>query len=253
MFRKIIPFSLGLLICLSGLGYARANAPVSGSNNFPLKVGEILQYKVTVRSAIYGANQTIRVASKGSYNGRTVYNIHSDMEAVGLVKGLTNYSQVEDLVLDAEGFYPWVIKISTKDNNHDEYEEVRFDYAAKKAVRRLTKNGSEKEPRELDLPGYVQDGLSLMFFLRNDKIGESIDKVYFYNHGSVAENAFNAKEVSQDIQLECGTYHKYLQINDSDSSLMVLIADAPERFPIVVRSIARFGAIEMKLSKVLSD
>ena len=77
------------------------------------KVGEILKYKVIVKSAIHGANETIKVVSKDTYNGRDVYNIHSQMGTIGLAKGLYNYDQVEDLVLDAEGLYPWFIKLET--------------------------------------------------------------------------------------------------------------------------------------------
>jgi hypothetical protein len=247
MFRKIIPCCLGLsLFCLSGLGLVRANAP----NSYSLKVGEVLEYKVIVKSAIYGANQTVKVVSKGFYNGRNVYNIHSEMITIGLVKGLTNYSQVEDLVLDAEGFYPWIIKTTTKDNKHDRYEEVHFDYAAKKAVRSVIKDGEAKESSVLDLPGFVQDGLSLQFYLRQDQIGEGVNKIYFLGHSSIKENTFTVKRVSQTIQLECGVFSKYLQIKDDDSSITLLIAETPERTPIVIKSIAKFGAIEMKLAKI---
>jgi hypothetical protein len=241
MFRKLIPCCLGLFICFGSIGYA---------NNYHLRIGEVLTYKIIVKSTIHGADEVIKVVSKDTYNGRDVYHIHSEMTTVGIVKGLYNYSQVEDLVLDAEELYPWNIKITTKDRSKFQVEEVRFNYAEKKGLRVLTKDGGAPESSEIDLPGFVQDGLSLQFFLRKNQVWNNENKIYFYGHGSVKENAFTVKQASQPIKLECGTYSRYQQINDDESNISVLIADTHERLPIVIKKTANFGEIEMKLVKI---
>ena len=172
------------------------------------------------------------------------------MGTIGLVKGLYNYSQVEDLVLDAEGLYPWVIKLAIQDNKSNQREEISFDYASHKAVRLVSKNGGAQESSEIDLPGFVQDGLSLQFFLRKDQIVDSVNKIYFYGNGSISENTFTVKQISQAVHLECGTYSKCLQIVDDVSKITILVTDNLERLPILIKSIASFGSIEMKLSKI---
>ena len=241
MFHKIFPYCLGLIICFGSMGYAEGYTP---------KIGESLEYKVVVKSAIHGANQTIKVVSKDTYNGRDVYKINSEMMTVGLVKGLYKYYQVEDMVLDAEGLYPWVIKREIRNGGDIQQEETNFDYSNKKARRLLIKNVGAQEWSEINLPGFIQDELSLLYFLRKNQVINSVNKVYFYANGSVKENTYIVKQAGQAIHLECGTYSKYLQIIDKVSKITVLVTDAPERFPIIIKSIASFGAIEMKLLKI---
>jgi hypothetical protein len=233
---------LGLLFCFGGLGYADGYTP---------RVGETLVYKVIVKSAIHGADQTIKVVSKDIYNGRDVYNIHSEMGTIGFVKGLFKYAQVEDLVLDAEGLYPWVIKLTLQDSKHNQQEEIRFDYAHQKAYRLITKKSGEQKSEEIDLPGFVQDGLSLQFFLRKDQIVNGVNKVYFYNsNGSISTNNFTVKQSNQAVHLDSGTFSKCLQIIDDVGKFTILVTDNPERLPIIIKSIANFGTIEMKLSMI---
>lgn len=241
MFRKFI-YCLLLLLCITGLGYTEGYVP---------KVGEVLEYKVVVKSVIRGAVQTIKVVSKGVYNGREVYNIRSEMTTIGLVKGLYDYSQVEDLVLDAEGLFPWFIKQEVKNGKNIKQEEVSFDYSRKIAVRLLSQNSGTQERTEFCLPDFVQDGLSLQFFLRKDQNINGPNKIFFYNNGLIAENSFEVMRINQPITLESGTFPRYCQIVDNVSQIKISIAETPERFPIAIKKITDFGAIEMKLFKII--
>ncbi len=241
MLRKLFPCCcLALMVCFGSFGYAE---------NAPFKVGEVLEYKLYAKSAIYGANEIIKVVSKNTLNGREVYRVHAEMTTVGIVKGLYEYSQIEDLVMDAEEFYPYWIRLETKDRSKNQLEEVHFDYVGKKATRVLTKNG-ETKTSEIELPGFVQDGLSLQFFLRHNQITEKPRKVYFYGNGKINESNFDIKLISKPIKMESGIYSKYLQIIDNDNDITILIAEDQCRLPIYVKKIAKFGSMEMKLSKV---
>jgi hypothetical protein len=241
MFRKLIPCCcLAVLLYFGSFGYA---------NEPRFRVGEVLQYKAYARSAIYGANEMIKVVSKDTFSGRDVYRIHAEMTTIGIVKGLYNYSQVEDLVMDAEGFYPYWIRLNTQERSKSQQEEIRFKYDERKATRVVTKNG-ETRTSEIDLPGFVQDGLSLQFFLRQNRIQEVPHKIYFYGNGHINESNFEVTFISKPIHLESGTYPKYLQITDNENDITVLIAENQERLPISVKKIAKIGAIEMKLSKI---
>lgn len=241
MLRKLFPCCcLALVLCFGSFGYAE---------NAPFKVGEVLEYKLYAKTAIYGANEIIKVVSKNTLNGREVYRVHAEMATIGIVKGLYEYSQIEDLVMDAEGFYPYWIRLETKDRSKNQLEEIHFDYAGKKAIRVLTKNGGT-ETSEIELPGFVQDGLSLQFYLRQDQIAEKPSMIYFYGNGKIKGSNFEIKQISKPIKLESGTYSKYLQIIDYENDITVLIAENQSRLPIYVKKIAKFGSMEMKLSKV---
>ncbi|HBF39849.1 MAG TPA: hypothetical protein DDW50_21385 [Firmicutes bacterium] len=241
MVRKLIPCCcLAVLLCFGSFGYA---------NESHLRVGEILEYKAYARSVIYGANEMIKVVSKDTFSGREVYRVHAEMTTVGIVKGLYNYTQVEDLVMDAEGFYPYWIRLNTQEHSKSQQEEIHFNYEVRKATRVVTKNG-ETSTSEIDLPGFVQDGLSLQFFLRQNRIQEVPHKIYFYGNGHINESNFEVTSVSNPIHLENSTYPKYLQITDNENDITVLIAENRDRLPILVKKIAKIGAIEMRLSKV---
>ena len=98
-----------------------------------------------------------------------------------------------------------------------------------KAIRLLTKNGGAIVRSEINLPGFIQDGLSLQFFLRKDQVVNSVNKIYFYGNGSISENTFTVKQASQAIQLECGTYSKCIQIVDDVSKITILITDTSRK------------------------
>ena len=241
MFRKLIPYCcLAVFLCFGSFGYA---------NEFYLRVGEVLQYKAYAKSAIYGANETIKVVSKDTFSGREVYRVHAEMNTIGFVKGLYNYSQSEDLVMDAEGFYPYWIRLNTQERSKVQEEEIRFNYETKKATRVKTKNGVTTTS-EIDLPGFVQDGLSLQFFLRQGHIQELPHRVYFYGNGHINESNFDVKSIAKPLRVENVTYPKYLQITDSENDITVMIAENQDRLPILVKKIANIGSIEMRLSKV---
>ena len=240
MFRKLFPCCcLVLLLYFGSLGYANEDA---------FKVGEVLEYKLYAKSAIYGANEMIKVVSKDTFDGREVYRVHSEMTTVGIVKSLYNYSQTEDLIMDAEDFYPYWIRLNTQDRSKNQLEEIQFNYTAKKATRVMTKNG-KTETSEIELPGPVQDGLSLIFFLRQNQITEKPRKIYFYGNGKINESNFDIKTISKPVRIENNTYSKYLQIIDQENQITVLIAENRERLPFFVKKIANFGAVDMRLSK----
>lgn len=231
-----------LFFLLGGLGYADGYSP---------NVGEVLEYKIVLKSLVHGGNQTVRVVSKGVYNGRDVYNIRSEMMTVGLVKGFYDYAQSEELVLDADGLYPWFIKEEIREGKNSKREEVSFDYSRKIAVRLFSRNDEPPERTEIVLPGYVQDSLSLQFYLRREQTVNYSRKLYFYANGSVSENSFSVAPVSQKIELAGDTYQSFLQIADDVSKITVLVAaDSPGRYPFIIKKMADWGMIEMKLVKI---
>jgi hypothetical protein len=242
MLRKIFIWGLGIGLIAINLLPTYADK---------VKAGEVLEYKLTVKSVIHGGNQTIRVSEVEYYKNRPVLKIFSKLTSVGLVKKVTGYSETEDLVLDAEGLYPLYLKREVHDNKKAEVEEVSFDYAKKVAMRILNKSNEPTERSEIKLPGYVQDGLSLQFFLRKSDLKPGNYKIYFYSNGSVEEIAYGIREVNQSLQLDCGKYSGYWEVDNPKVGITIVLSNDEERLPLIIRKINNIGKFESKLVKIL--
>lgn len=239
MYRKILAISLALVILSAGSGFADGYTP---------KVGEVLEYKVIVKSMIYGADQKVKVISKDLYQEHDVVKVLFTMNTRGMVQSMTNYSEKEDLILDTEGLYPWYLKREVHDGDETLTEEVTFDYDQKIAVRLYAKNGSEPERSEIQLPGFVQDGLSLQFYFRRCQPGKD-QQLYLYSNGKVDQFDYDVCKVKEPMKLDCGQFRDYYQLENAETKFTILVSGDQDRYPLVIRKIAKIGKIEVKLEK----
>ncbi len=240
MFRK------GLFLSLLILSALLLSATGLTDDYIPPRVGECLEYKVFVKSMMHGADQTVRVVESGTYRDRPVIKIQSIMDTVGLAKTITKYKETEEMILDLEGLYPWVIRREIADKDGIEVEEVTFDYPNGSAVRSFSKNGGPKEQTKIQVPGYVQDVLSLQFYLRKN-IFQGENRVYFYSDGEIKQISYQVTEKSEPLKLECGQFQKQHQIYNSEKNITILLAVTPERYPLVIQKIGKIGKIEAML------
>jgi hypothetical protein len=198
---------------------------------------------------IHGADQTVRVVESGYYRERPVLRIESNMDTVGLANAITKYREWEEIILDAEGLFPWIIRRQVSDKDGLESEEVTFDYPNGSATRALSKNGGPKEWTEFQIPGYVQDVLSLQFYLRKN-ISPGDNRIYFYSDGEIKEISYQGTENQETLSLECGEFDRYYQIDNAEKRITILLSAAPQRYPLVIRKIGKIGKIEAKLVQI---
>ena len=198
------------------------------------------------RSMMHGADQSVRVVESGNYRERPALKIQSNMDTVGLAKTLTKYREWEEIILDLEGLFPWVIRRQVSDKDDLETEEVEFDYDNGSALRTVSKNGGPKERTEIRVPGYVQDVLSLQFYLRkNISLGNS--RIYFYSDGEIKEISYQGTENPEPLTLESGEFKKHYRIENAEQKITILLSATPERYPLVIRKIGKIGKVEAKL------
>ncbi|MGE5607345.1 MAG: DUF3108 domain-containing protein [Bacteroidota bacterium] len=240
MFRK------GLFLAIVTVSVLLMSAAGLTDGYNPPQVGECLQYKVYIKSMMHGADQTVRVVESSNYKERPVLRIQSNMDTVGLAKTITKYREWEEIILDLEGLYPWVIRRQVSDKDGLESEEVAFDYANGLAVRTVSKNGGAKEQTAIQVPGYVQDVLSLQFYLRKN-IALGNNQIYFYSDGEIRKISYQGTENQELLTLECGEFKKHYQINNAEQKITILLSATPERYPLVIRKIGKIGKIEAKL------
>lgn len=243
MFRK------GLFLFVLTISALVMSAAGLTGDYVPPRVGECLEYKVFVKSMMHGADQSVRVVEATLYQARPVLVIQSKMDTVGLVQTLTKYQETEEIILDLEGLYPWVIRRRISDKDGSEIEEVIFDYPKGTAVRTVSKNGGPKQRTEIQVPGYVQDVLSLQFYLRkNTSLGDN--QIYFYSDGEIKEISYRATASKEPLNLECGRFEQHYQMDNVEKKITIILADTPERYPLLIRKIGKIGKIEAKLYRV---
>jgi len=212
------------------------------------KIGETLQYKVIVKSVIHGADQSVSVVSRETYRNRDAVRIRSQMTTVGMVQSLYSYSEFEEALLDADGLYPLWIKRKIHEKGSVETEEVTFDYHRGIAVRVVTENDGPAERTEIKLPGHVYHGLSLQYYLRKKATDPRPGKLYFYSNGKIKEVTYKAASGKGTLTLESGTFSDYIQLMSDD--ITVVIADNTEKYPLIIRKMAKFGKVEARLVSV---
>jgi hypothetical protein len=242
VFPKIIAYGLSLALLLLNVVPAKA---------LNLKQGGVLDYKVIIKSVIYGGDQTIKIINdKENYKGQSAIRVRSTVTTVGVVNKLIGFSEIEEMVLDVNGLYPLYLKRETRDSKGTEVEEVSFDYRKKIALRRLVKTNKPEKRTEIKLPGIVYDGLSLQFFLRKGELKPGNHQLYFYsNSGKIKDIDYSVREVKKKLQLENATYSEYVEVRSPKVSITILISNDEDRYPLVIRKLAKIGKFEAKLVK----
>lgn len=243
MYRKImvLPLLIMNLFLFSAIGLTECNIPP--------RVGESLQYKVFLKSMIHGADQIVRVIEADTYRDRPVIKVQSVMDSVGLAKSLTKFTEKEEMILDREGLYPWIIRREVSDKDEIETEEVTFDYPNNVAVRIYSKNNGPQERSEIQVPGYVQDNLSLQFYLRKN-YSQKENQLYFYSDGEIKKISYQIVEISETLKLDCGQFSKQYKVHNPEKNITILISDTPEHYPLVIQKIGKIGKIEAKLVEI---
>jgi hypothetical protein len=222
----------------------------TGAAGFYPRVGEILEYRVWVKSFILGGKQTFKIAAQDVIQDRAVLKVQFELKTIGLAWQLTKYSEKEDLTLDRNGLYPLMIRREIHQGEVVTVEETSFDYAKGILSRSVLVDGVNKETRELKLPGIVQDGVSLQLYLRKGDFHIGSNKLYFYGDGNVEEAEYMVSEINEPVSLESGTYPNYYRIDYGKGNIIILIAKDTYRTPFDIRVVASFGKCDAKLFNI---
>lgn len=241
MFRKML--MLGLTLCLLPVAIGSAEA-------YTAKPGETLNYKVMIKSVIHGGNQTVKVIGVENYKNHSVVRVRSTVKTVGLANSITGYWESEEALLDVEDFYPLYLKREVHDNKKDEVEEIFFDYRKKIAVREISRKGEPLERIEVKIPGEVYDGLALQFFFRKSDLKQGNHKLFFISDDSVDEIGYSVRQVDKKLELECGIFPGYIEMNNPKVNITILVSNNAERYPLIIRKINNIGKFEARLQKV---
>ena len=219
-------------------------------NNYLPRVGEVLDYDLWVKSIIHGGKQTVKILSQEQLGDRNVIHVQCAMWTIGLVRSLAKYSETEDLTLDRDGLYPLTIRREVHNGSSTTIDNLKFDYDKGVATRTYCVDAGNDDITEFKLPGFVQDAVSLQFFLRKGDFHDGMNKLYYYENGTVDETSFSVSKVNQALTLRCGTYPNYDRIDHRDGKITVLVSRDTYHLPLEIKVLASFGKVEAILTKI---
>jgi hypothetical protein len=222
----------------------------TGTAVFSPRIGEVLEYRVWVKSVILGGRQTFKITAADVVQDHTVLKVQYELKTTGIAWNLTKYFEKENLIIDRNGLYPLMIRREIHQGEVVTVEETNFDYAKGTLSRSVFVDGVNKETKELKLPGIVQDGVSLQLFLRKGDFHKGYNKLYFYGNGIIEEAEYMVSELSEPVSLESGTYSDYYRIEYGKGNILVFIAKDTYRTPFNIRVTALFGKCDARLFKI---
>ncbi len=224
-----------------------SDAEVDG---FCPRIGEILEYRVWVKSLILGGKQTFKIIAQDEIQERAVLKVQFELKTTGIARALTKYSEKEDLVLDRNGLYPLSIRREIHQGKAVTVEEVDFDYVKGVLTRSVSIDGLNKETMVLELPGIVLDGVSLQLYLRKGDFHIGSNKLYFYGDGNIKEAEYQVTEINEPVSLDSGTYSNYYRIDYDKGNIVIFIARDTYRTPFNIKVLASFGKCDAKLFSI---
>ncbi len=132
------------------------------------RVGEKLTYGIRW-AGIYVGQGTLSVKEIMNLGGAEVYHIVSEARSNAFLDKIYKVRDEIHSYVDTKGLFSRKFAKNQREGHYKAEEEVTYDYAAHKG-RYLNKSFSTSEPtlvtKEIDLPDYVQDALSCLYYFR---------------------------------------------------------------------------------------
>ena len=220
-----------------------------GTTGFTPRIGEILEYDVWAKSICAG-KQTFKILAQDTFKDHKVLKIWNELKTIGLVWRFTKYSVKEDLIVDQNGLYPLSIRLENRQGKAISVENTEFDYTKAISLRTLSIDGVTKESMEQQIPGLVQDSVSLQLYLRKGIFQKGLNKLYFYEKGTIEAKEYEVVEVNQELKLLVGNYSGYYKIDYDKGKIIILLAK-DTYIPLVINVMSPYiGKIEARLTRI---
>lgn len=140
------------------------NPTLTSAERNTFVVGETLIYKIYY-GAIPAGTQRMKIIERFNYDGKDAYRIRMEMGTSSAASILYKYHEEEDLILDANGFFPLYTLRKVKDRKKSFVQETIFSHADKRIIQKTEKNG-EIHSLVFSMEEPCQEGLSLYYYLR---------------------------------------------------------------------------------------
>ncbi len=138
-------------------------------NPCPIRIGEILTYKIKI-AGLSAGKQVTRVVEDTTFNGQRVYHLTSEIQTGSLFAKLYHFRDVQESYVTTDQFFPIHFTKDLEDRKYRATVEVTFDLDSGTA--QYSKNQHSKL---IEVPIGTQNELSMVYFVRTKrlKIGQT--------------------------------------------------------------------------------
>ena len=215
--------------------------------NWAFGVGEQLHF-VLRYGPIKAGNATMKVTSIEDVDGRACYHVISQARSNGF---FSRFFRVEDRLesfIDVEGIFPRRFQKSTREGKYRSDRWTVYDQEQHLAI--------TSEGDTLAVPPFVQDALSIFYFVRTQPL--EIDKALVVdNHTDGKLYPLKIKVHGRErVKVDAGTFdcivieplQKTAGLFKQKGKLKVWLTDDRRRMPVLMKSKVRVGSITAELT-----
>jgi len=241
---------LGLLLALSGTGFARIGAPV------PFRVGEKLTYQIFWGPFVVG-RASLEVAGIEKVDDHDCYHLIARAKTSGLVEWLFPVDSTAESWLDCRDLFTRKYRQNRSEGKHVTKDETHYDYERMEAVTKNKKGRLKRYP--LDQP--VQDVVSSVYFVRAQKLMLDAEQTFVLNASDTNYVVTIRPDQRKQIWLRPVGDVPALRIEPNPTLKIVAankgrmwlwVSDDERRLPLLVNSELRFGNAKLVLFSVAS-
>lgn len=256
--KKIILLVLLMLGTITVSVFGQTEFRTIQQNAF--KPGEKLKYEINYGFVTAGEAIMEVSPNLGTINGRSVYDISVVVNSTSSFDWVYNVRDLYKTYVDKEAFFPWRFEQHIREGNYKRDFEALFDHENLKAKAYTGDTDPKKFEGEYDIPRYVQDAVSALYFSRTwdySKMNKYDivklenfykDKVYPLDVKYLGKETIEVPAgefkciVVQPLVVEGGLFK-------SEGDLYVWMTDDELKIPVRVKSKIVIGYIDVDLTE----
>jgi hypothetical protein len=216
-----------------------------GIHPSPIRVGEILTYKLKIRSLPAGT-QITRVAKNTVHNGQRVHHFTSESKTSSIFTKWYHFRDRQQSYVTTDQFYPVHFTKNLEDGKYKASVKVDFDFKNGKA-----KYSKNQHTKVIEMPAGTQNELSMVYFVRskNLAVGQTytfpvlvMDKVQEITLTCYRREMLKSNALGRQVEtLALRTSHGYL----------IWLTNDKRRIPVRIEAeIPRIGKLIGTLEKI---
>ena len=241
-----IPFFIGAMLLSISLVASPKHSLLEIEDIYPspIRVGEVLTYKLKVRSFPAGT-QITRVAENTVHNGQHVYHFTSESKTSGIFTKWYHFRDKQQSYVTTDQFYPVHFAKDLEDRKYRASVKVNFDLENGKA--RYSKN---QHTKVIEMPIGTQNELSMVYFVRSKNL--AVGQIYTF--------PVLVRDKVQEVTLTC--YRREMMKTDAlgqvetlalrtSHGYLIWLTNDERRIPVRIEAeIPRIGKLIGTLEKI---
>lgn len=243
-----------LLFLISAISFGQPSKKITISQKKAFQEGEWLRYRMSYSNFLNAGYSTIEVNSTQN-KGKEAFHILGKGKSTGLVSLFFKVKDDYQTFMYKETLKPYRFIRKIDEGGYTKDQEILFDYDTKLAT---VKNHKHNTEEKFSISTNIQDMLSALYFLRNQKInhlekGDEIDLQLFFDQKiNPIKLQFLGKEI---IKTKFGkvtalAFRPLVQagrVFKEQESVTVWVSDDDNKIPLLIKADLAVGSLRADL------